>query len=350
MSPSLPAKVLIAGGKPAGGIASFAEALRCGFTELRIPVEVAAPLDILRRIGELRDPRVLKILSLTALFAAPIARRAICLAHGFPCVEDQGWIRALAILASYRSATASRGAQLVEVSEYAAVHLRKVFGIRVDAVIHNPVNPIFLDPPAEAGERNAITYVGRLHSAKHVDRLLPAIRNVLDENPELRAWIIGDGPMRADLERIAAGDQRIEFLGALAPCDVRKWLRRTKVFVSACPTEALGIAYLEALSQGCAVAMPASGGGLEIAPDRVGERIHLFRASAQPSEVVAALSIAVTMAPHSMSVASYAPRAIAQSYLAVDMHFSSDGTFAGDKRKTSRGGAKGWRPTHEVGR
>ena len=37
MSITSPKKVLIAGGKPAGGVASFAEALRCGFTELGIP-------------------------------------------------------------------------------------------------------------------------------------------------------------------------------------------------------------------------------------------------------------------------------------------------------------------------
>jgi glycosyltransferase involved in cell wall biosynthesis len=324
MNASPPSKVLIAGGKPAGGVASFAEALRCGFTELGIPAEVAAPTKILGRLRELRDPNVLKILSLAAVFAAPIARRAICVAHGFPCAKYQSWPTAFAVLASFRLATASKGAQLVMVSAYSAAHLNSIFGFRVDAVIHNPVHPIFLEPvPTAERSCEAITYVGRLHSAKHVDRLLPAIRDVLDENPGLRAWIIGDGPMRTELEQIADGDERIEFLGTLSPLQVRDRLRRTRVFVSGCLTEALGLAYLEALSQGCAVAMPTSGGGLEIAPELIGKRIHLFSASISREGVADALRRSLASAPHTTSFATYSPRSVAEAYLAADARFSA---------------------------
>jgi glycosyltransferase involved in cell wall biosynthesis len=240
MSVTPPKKVLIAGGKSDGGIASFAEALRCGFAELGLPAEVATHSNILRRFGELRDPEVLKILSTTTVFAAPFARRTVCMAHGIPCAALQGWPTA---------ADASPGTQLIAVSEYSALHLRAIFGLRVDAVIHNPVHPLFMEAmPQPQPEREAITYVGRLHGAKNVDRLLPAMRDVLDENPGLHAWIIGDGPIRPELELIGAGDGRIEFLGALNASQVRDRLRRSRVFVSACPTEAFGIAYIEALS------------------------------------------------------------------------------------------------------
>ena len=328
MNASPPSKVLIAGGKPAGGVASFAEALRCGFTELGIPAEVAEPTKILRRPGELRDPNVLKILSLAAVFGAPIARRAICVAHGFPCAQHQGWPTTLAVLASLRLATASKGTQLVVVSAYSAVHLNSIFGLRVDAVIHNPVHPIFLEPvpPAECN-REAITYVGRLHSAKHVDRLLPAMRDVLDENPGLRAWIIGDGPMRAELETIAAGDQRIEFLGTLSPVQVRDRLRCTRVFISGCLTEALGITYLEALSQGCAVAMPATGGGLEIAPELIGTRIQLFPNSLTREGIGAAIRGALGATAEFRGRSNYYPAVVAQGYLAIDERFSAEGRF-----------------------
>jgi glycosyltransferase involved in cell wall biosynthesis len=328
MRDSYPSKVLIAGGKPAGGVASFAEALRCGFTELGLPVEVADPVNILHRLRELRDPEVLKILSLAAVFAAPYARRALCVAHGFPCVAYQGWPRALAIIGHVALATISGGAQVVTVSDYSAVHLNLIFGLRVDAVIRNPVHPLFLEPlPQTQIKRQSITYVGRLHASKNVDRVLPAIRDVLDENPGLRAWIIGDGPLRPKLEGMAVGDNRIEFLGVLTPILVRERLRASRVFVSACPIEALGIAYIEALSQGCAVAMPASGGGLEIAPELIGNTIQLFPTSISRQGVACAVRRALLAKPQIVSVAPYSPKTVAEAYLSVDSRFSLRGVF-----------------------
>jgi glycosyltransferase involved in cell wall biosynthesis len=328
MSTTPPKKVLIADGKPGGGLASFAEALRYGFAELGLPAEVAAPSNILRRPGELRDPEVLKILSTSAVFAAPFSRRAMCMAHGIPCAELQGWPTTLAVLASFRLATASRGSQLVAVSEYSALHLRAIFGLHVDAVIHNPVHPLFLEAmPETESEREAIIYAGRLHCSKNIDRLLPAMRDVLDENPGLVAWIVGDGPIRSELERIAAGDTRIEFLGTLTANQVRSRLRRSRVFVSACPTEAFGIAYIEALSQGCAVAMPISGGGLEIAPELIGSRIQLFATLLTRGGIASALRKALLALPKRVALSAYSPRSVAEAYLAAEARFNTQGIF-----------------------
>jgi glycosyltransferase involved in cell wall biosynthesis len=208
------------------------------------------------------------------------------------------------------------------------LHARAILGVRVDAVIHNPVHPLFLEmPPETEAKRESIIYVGNLNQVKNVHRLLPAIRDVLDENPGLRAWIVGDGPLRPELERIAAEDVRIEFLGELTTSQVRDRLRRSCVFVSACLTEAFGIAYLEALSQGCAVAMPASGGGLEIAPELIGSRIQLFPGSIPREGVATALRQALLASPKTISFADYSPRSVAEAYLSVDARFSVRGIF-----------------------
>lgn len=328
MSGTAPGKVLITGGKQIGGVTSYAEALRLGFTELGVPVEVAPGGDILRRFSELRDPGVLKILSLWAYFAAPVTRRGLFIAHGFPCVGSQGWRKGLVLLAATWLANHSRGVQVVEVSEYSALHAHTLLGVRVDAVIHNPMHPVFLEPAPEAEpKREAIIYVGNLNRVKNVDRLLPAIHDVLDENPDLSAWIIGDGPLRPELEHIAAGDKRIEFLGPLAPTQVRDRLRRSRVFVSACLTEAFGIAYLEAISQGCAVAMPASGGGLEIAPELMGNSIQLFPISMPREGVASALRRALLAPPRVTALEAYSPLSVAKAYLAADARFNSRGIF-----------------------
>jgi glycosyltransferase involved in cell wall biosynthesis len=243
MSIPLPSKILISGGMPAGGIASFAEGLHCGFAALGIPSEVIQPTRILARQRDLRNPDVLKILSTTAVFVTPFSRRTICVAHGFPRADVQGWIKLLGIITTYK--LANRSALLVAVSHYTALHLRTIFGLRVDAVIHNPLGAPFMeDLCGEEPQREYITYVGRLHPSKRLDIIFPAIRSLVEEVPDLRACIIGDGELRGALEEAAQGNSRIEFKGPLPPIEVRGWLRRTKVFVSGCETEAFGLTYL----------------------------------------------------------------------------------------------------------
>jgi glycosyltransferase involved in cell wall biosynthesis len=326
MGDRVPGRVLITGGRELGGVSSFAEGLRAGFSELGIPAEIVLPSRMLSRWRELRDPRVLKILSTTAVFAAPFARRSICMAHGVPRADAQGFLKTMGILNSYKLANLAPGAQLVAVSHYAAVTLRALFNIRIDAVVHNPVKPLYLEPNLEPDrERCYITYAGRLVAAKNLHRMIPAIRDLLDETPGLRACVIGEGPMRPLLEAMVEGDDRFEFKGAPADGQVRAWLRRTRVFLSGNEVEGFGITYLEAMTQGCVVVMPASGGGLEIALDKVGSSVQLLPLSWERSEVLAALRRALGAAWTPVNTESYTAKAAACRYLRADARFSSLG-------------------------
>ena len=76
MTPVVPSRVPITGSREIGGVANFAETLRAGFSPLGIAADVVAPAGILTRCRDLPDPRILKIPSSTAVFAAPPARRA----------------------------------------------------------------------------------------------------------------------------------------------------------------------------------------------------------------------------------------------------------------------------------
>ena len=171
--------------------------------------------------------------------------------------------------------------------------------------------------------------MGRLNPCNNLHRLLPSIRDLLDENPGLRVCIIGEGAQREELEEAVRGDSRFEFKGYVNDLDLRRWLRRTKVFVSGNETEGLGIAYLEALSQGSAVVMPASGGGLEVALDQVGRSVHLLPLSFDRIEVLSVLrrSLASHCAP--IPMAAYGAEEVARAYLRVDSRFSLAGKFMG---------------------
>jgi glycosyltransferase involved in cell wall biosynthesis len=320
MSAEIPQKVLITGGREVGGLGAFAEGLREGFADLGIPAEVIAPSSILSRWRELRDPTILKILSTTAVFAAPFARRAICVAHGFPRPDAQGWIKTLAILASFKLVNLSSGCRLTTVSEYVAVHLRAIYKLQVDAVIHNPLQSAFREPWQDSEPRNYLTYVGRLIPAKNLHRLLPIMQQLLDEDPGLRVCIIGDGPQRRQLETLVQHKSRTEFVGPLNALGVRTYLRKTKLFVSACETEALGLAYIEALSQGCAVAMPACGGGLEIAADLIGNQIHLLPLSFCRARVVDILQRALKSTRNPAAFEIFVPEAVAAAYVKCYSH------------------------------
>jgi glycosyltransferase involved in cell wall biosynthesis len=326
MGNEYPAKVLITGGREIGGVQSFAEGLRAGFTELGIPVEIITPASAFHRWRDLRNPHVLKILSTTAIYASPFARRSICMAHGVPRADYQGWWRMMAIIASHKLATLFSGVQVVAVSQYTASFLRYVLNTRCDAVIHNPLKPLYFESDsAPAPQRRYVTYIGRLISTKNLQRMIPAIRDLLDETPGLRSCIIGEGKMRAQLEAMVEGDPRFEFMGSPSDDSVRDWLRRTKVFVSGNELEGLGITYLEAISQRCVVAMPASGGGLEIAPDKIGKSIQLLPLSWDRGEVLAVLRRALNEPYQPIDTASFTFKAVAGFYLQVDARFSPDG-------------------------
>jgi glycosyltransferase involved in cell wall biosynthesis len=221
MSSAWPAKVLLTGGAPGGGVDSFARALECGFKSLGIAAEVIEPLRIYARPGELRDLRVLKILSTSAAFAVPYARRAIVMAHGFPCARNQGWARTLAVLASFKLANWTHRAQLIAVSSYSALHLETIFNIRIDGIIKNPLHPVFANrPPANSG-RHAIAYVGRLHRSKNVLQAVSAMRGVIQRHDGLEAWVIGGGPEYDSLAKIHKEEKRIKFWGILPREEVR---------------------------------------------------------------------------------------------------------------------------------
>jgi glycosyltransferase involved in cell wall biosynthesis len=324
-----PSKVLITGGHEIGGVGSFADGLAQGFIALGVPSEVIPPSRILSHWRDLRDPTVLKILSTSAVFAAPLARRAICIAHGVPRGDYQGWIKLLAIIGSFKLANMCAGIQLVSVSHYSAVTLRAIFNIRTDAVIHNPLKPLYLESDDEGPRKRCyITYVGRLIAAKNLHRILPAMRDLLDETPGLRACIIGDGEERSALEAMVSDDARFEFRGTPDDRSVRETLRRTKIFVSGNEVEGFGITYLEARTQGCIVAMPACGGGLEISLDQVGKSIQLLSLSWERSELLAALRRALNEQCTPIPTASFTIENVASAYLRVGSRFSMHGTVA----------------------
>ena len=90
--------------------------------------------------------------------------------------------------------------------------------------------------------------VGRLHEQKGYDDLIRAARLVLDQRPNVRFAIAGDGPMRAELEALI---HSLNLVGRFQLCgfrnDVSNFVSALDLFVSSSRWEGLPIAVVEAM-------------------------------------------------------------------------------------------------------
>ena len=107
-------------------------------------------------------------------------------------------------------------------------------------------------------KREAITYVGALSYTKGVDIFLRAMKNI----PE-KVWIVGDGPERTNLERLAKElEVDCTFWGFRT--DTCEFINKSKIVVLPSRKEGFGLTILEAMACGTPVIGRNTGGIPEI--------------------------------------------------------------------------------------
>lgn len=104
--------------------------------------------------------------------------------------------------------------------------------------------------------KKRILHFGRLGLEKRVDVVIKAFAAAAKNDPKLQLDIVGDGPARANLMRLAkrlgVGD-RVNFLGFLERKKMVSSLPHYDLFLTASPMETQGLALLEAMSAGLPV-------------------------------------------------------------------------------------------------
>lgn len=115
-----------------------------------------------------------------------------------------------------------------------------------------------------------VLFVGRLTEKKGCEYLIRAMSRVQAVRPEVELTIIGDGPLRTNLEHLAEELLcRYQFLGVQPPESVRNWMNRAQVFsvpsitAESGDSEAFGIVFAEAQAMGLPVVSFATGGVVE---------------------------------------------------------------------------------------
>jgi teichuronic acid biosynthesis glycosyltransferase TuaC len=121
--------------------------------------------------------------------------------------------------------------------------------------------------PHKASAPTLVSVAHLVARKRHAD-VLRALWMLRDRQPDLRYLVIGDGPERGPLERLAADlglSERVELAGQLAPERALERLAEAHVFVLPSVDEAFGVAYVEAMAAG----LPAVGTRGEAGPQEI---------------------------------------------------------------------------------
>jgi glycosyltransferase involved in cell wall biosynthesis len=250
-------------------------------------VRMLRRLGLAAGLGALRQerPRLLHAhFGTDAVAAAPIARALrlpmLVTLHGYDInVHRDAWERGEGgpAMRDYPrrllELAARRHVHFIAVSE--AVRLRAIaYGIAPEKLTtgYIGVDPSKFAPgPAPLSERPLrVLFVGRLVEKKGCEYLLRAMQRVKAELPEAEVTIVGDGPLRGELEKLS-GDLGVgaRFTGALAPERVKAELDRARIFClpSICAAngdaEGFGLVLLEAQAAGLPAVSSAFGGARE---------------------------------------------------------------------------------------
>lgn len=116
-----------------------------------------------------------------------------------------------------------------------------------------------------AGDTLRLLSVGRLVTKKGLEIGLRAVMALHAANPKLRIEyrVIGDGPLRADLTRLAeelGAASIVHFLGALPGVEVRRWMYESDIYLLPSLMEQAGYVLLEAQATGLPIVATRVGG------------------------------------------------------------------------------------------
>lgn len=119
----------------------------------------------------------------------------------------------------------------------------------------------------------AAVYVGRLAPEKGLRPLIRGFAAASRTSPHAYLLVVGDGPMRGDLEALAAdsglGPDKIRFAGRVPVDEVPDALRATDVFALTSPSEGFSCALLEAMSAGLPSVVSAIPANLQLIDEGV---------------------------------------------------------------------------------
>jgi len=119
-------------------------------------------------------------------------------------------------------------------------------------------------------KENIILSVGRMHEGKGFQYLIEAFKKI--DSDDWKLYLVGNGPYKKILEKMAEGDENIIFTGWIDNKGEKfiELINKAKVFSLLSAFESQGIVYLEAMSAGCSILASNINACKETASDDIG--------------------------------------------------------------------------------
>ena len=118
--------------------------------------------------------------------------------------------------------------------------------------------------------RRYVVIVARFHPVKDHATLIAGFKAVADTRPDVDLLLVGDGPLRPEIERQVAGlglTGRVSLVGVQS--NVNEWLLASDIFALSSVSEAASITLLEAMACGLPAVVTAVGGNPELVRDGI---------------------------------------------------------------------------------
>jgi glycosyltransferase involved in cell wall biosynthesis len=160
-------------------------------------------------------------------------------------------------------------------------------GIELSRYTHPPDRKTLREKLGLELHRRYIANVARFHPVKDQTMLLRAFAGVASQSSDVDLLLVGDGPLRGELEALTVElnlRERVRFLGIRS--DVPEILAAVDVFALTSVSEAASLTLLEAMASGLPVVVTAVGGNPEIVRE---EREGLLVPRGDASATTAAL-------------------------------------------------------------
>ncbi|WP_347104140.1 glycosyltransferase family 4 protein [Streptococcus anginosus] len=104
-----------------------------------------------------------------------------------------------------------------------------------------------------SNQETMLLSLSRISYEKNIQAVLAALPTVLEENPDVKLVVAGDGPYLSDLKaqakRLGITDA-VVFTGMIAPSETALYYKAADFFISASTSETQGLTYLESLASG----------------------------------------------------------------------------------------------------
>lgn len=187
------------------------------------------------------------------------------------------WVR----LPLLRRLALRRSHRVLSISGYTAretVHSNQLDPDKID-VTYCCLDPLLASAPSRgtngtpAADRHALLTVSRLwrsEASKGQHAILRALPRVLESVPTATYWIVGEGDLQPELQRMSADlgvASHVRFFGSVSDDTLRSCYQNCAAYVMPSKWEGFGLTFLEAMAH----ARPIIGGARDAAPEILGD-------------------------------------------------------------------------------